>query len=174
MCAFSTSCQSILSYLLNNYFLWCRHLDIISERLLFKSSSASGYFRISNFSRRQSVHLFINIWVVLSIHIPNFPNLSTNWCIILIILVSEWFCVIIISSFPFLFCYAYINLLGFCWFWCCALIKSVFHSASPLYQTISFSSTITRKFLTFNCLNYVPIVAPYYLETIFKYFIATF
>ena len=43
----------------------------------------------------------------------------------------------------------------------------LFHSAFPLHWTIFFLSTTTWKFLIFNWLEYVLIVAAYYLINIF-------
>ena len=43
----------------------------------------------------------------------------------------------------------------------------LFHSAFPLHWTIFFLSTTTWKFLIFNWLEYVLIVAAYYLRNIF-------
>ena len=96
----------------------------------------------------------------------NFRNVTTGWCFIFITLVLEWFCVIVIPLFPFIF-YAYTNSLGFCWCWSYALKNNVFHSAFPLHQTIFFLSTVTWKFLTFIWLKCVLIVAAYYLRNTF-------
>ena len=97
----------------------------------------------------------------------NFSNVTTDWCFIFITLVSEWFCVIIILLFPFIFWYANIILLGFCCWWWYALIKNVIHSAFPLHQTILFLSTIIWKFLIFVWLKFVLILTAYYLGNIF-------
>ena len=92
----------------------------------------------------------------------NFPNLTTKWCFILIMLVSEWLRATTIPFFIFIFWYAYINSLEFYWCW-----WAFFTSAFPLHWTIFFLFTITKKFLIFPWLKYVLIVAAYYFGKIF-------
>ena len=97
----------------------------------------------------------------------DFPNVTTEGCFIFITFVSEWFRVIVIPLLPFIFWYVFINSLWFSWCWCYALIMNVFHSAFPLHRTIFFLSAITWKFWIFHWLEYVLIVAAYYLRNIF-------
>ena len=59
------------------------------------------------------------------------------------------------------------NSLWFSWCWCYALTMNVFHSAFPMHRIIFFLSTITWKFWIFHWLEYVLIVAAYYLRNIF-------
>ena len=96
----------------------------------------------------------------------NFSNVTTKWCFILVMLVSEWFCVIIILfSFYLLIClYRLVGVLFV--FMLCTYKERFFVSLSPLHQTIIFLSTIKWKLLISLWFKYVLIMAAYYLGNI--------